>query len=49
MATKMIRYTCTWCGATAMRPVGIRPTPGYCPRKEKTKDGIRKPHTWAKG
>lgn len=47
--TKMIRWTCTYCGSTSMRPAGIRPTPGVCPRKPKTKDGLLKPHTWAKG
>lgn len=47
-ARKIIRYTCTWCGATVTRPQGVRPTPGNCPRKPKTKDGQMKPHTWAK-
>lgn len=48
MATvKYIQYMCSWCGKRVMRGATTgRPDPGQCPRKNKTKDGRSKPHTW---
>lgn len=46
---KFIEYKCSWCGCTATRSQSAgRPSPGVCPRKGKTKEGLSKPHTWVK-
>lgn len=41
------RWMCSWCGARMSSQV--RPAPGNCPRKPKTRDGKSKPHTWVRG
>lgn len=41
------KWMCTYCGARTTT-LGTRPSPGNCPRKQKTKDGKMKPHTWVK-
>ncbi|MDY4588073.1 MAG: hypothetical protein SPD47_06450 [Oscillospiraceae bacterium] len=49
LTIKTIEYKCSWCGATETRStMAGRPSPGYCPRKPKSKDGTMKPHTWVK-
>lgn len=42
----MNRWKCTWCGTSQYS--AHRPSPGNCPRKERTRDGKMKPHTWVK-
>lgn len=40
-------YICSYCGRRCVRLASQgRPAPGNCMRKEKTKDGKMKPHTW---
>lgn len=40
-------YICSYCGRRCVRLASQgRPAPGNCTRKEKTKDGKMKPHTW---
>lgn len=42
-----IEYMCKFCGSTAVRDsTAGRPFPGSCPRREKTRDGKAKPHSW---
>lgn len=43
-----VRWQCTYCGMIVNRQKGIRPQPGTCSRKGKTKDGRTKPHSWVK-
>lgn len=40
------KWMCTYCGTRTSS--SRRPLPGNCPRKEKTKDGKMKPHSWVK-
>lgn len=44
---KKVEYMCSWCGRREIRFVIMgRPSPGSCPRKNKTRDGKMRPHTW---
>ena len=45
-AAKMKKFKCTWCGASSSS--FTRPNPGFCPRKQKTRDGKSKPHSWVR-
>jgi len=44
----MVRWQCSYCGITSTQSPGVRPPPGTCTKKGKTKDGKTKPHTWKK-
>ena len=44
----LVKWQCTYCGTQTSQSQGIRPQPGNCMRKPKTKDGKYKPHTWVK-
>jgi len=44
----MVKWQCTYCGNQTTQSEGIRPQPGTCMKKGKTREGKSKPHTWVK-
>ena len=44
---KWVEYVCTHCGAKSRRHEGTgKPSPGYCPKRNKQANGLPKPHVW---
>lgn len=45
----MIEYMCSYCGRKERKTVNsVKPQPGTCTKKGKTRDGRTRPHTWVK-